>query len=140
MRRFLPGWGLALAALWMLACSGAPPWFELVSLEQARELLGDPAIALVDVVADGTGQPGALPGGVRWKLGKARPMPPEEVPPDIGVLVVGSERSLGLRSAAALARAGNRPVYVFIPGDADERSSLYALALETKEESIGQDS
>jgi hypothetical protein len=39
-----------------------------------------------------------------------------------------------------LARAGNHPVLVFIPRNAEERSSLYALALQTEEKIRGENS
>ncbi|MCP4003547.1 MAG: hypothetical protein GY725_05075 [bacterium] len=122
------------------ACSGSPPWFEVVSLEQASQMLGDPKIALVDAVSDGDDQPGPLPGGVRWKLSSSPAQPPENVPQLAGVLIVGSEKRIAYRSAAALARAGNQPIYVFIPSDADERSRLYASALQSEEGPRGNDS
>ncbi len=124
----------------VLGCPGAPPWFEEVGLERASSLLTDPGIALVDAVSDENGQPGPLPGGVRWKLGPAPALRPEAVPAAGGVLVVGSEARVAYRSAAALARAGNQPVYVFIPMNADERSRLYASALASEEVPRGEDS
>ncbi len=140
MRRLVARIALVSAALWTLGCPGAPPRFEEISLDQARELLSTPEVSLVDAVSDQTGQPGPLPGGVRWKLGADPPERPEALANQGAVLVVGSAPRIAYRSAAALARAGNRPVYVFIPMNAEERSTLYSFALEIEEVPSGEDS
>ncbi|MEE9281429.1 MAG: hypothetical protein V3V67_14745 [Myxococcota bacterium] len=125
----LPGW----------ACSPFALSFEEVPVETARRLLRDPRVALIDAVADEKGQPGALPGGFRWTLGERAEPAPRGLPSG-AVLVIASDRRIGQRSAAALARAGNRPVYLFIPRNAQERTSLYALALQTEETIRDEDS
>ena len=50
-----------------------------------------------------------------------------------GVLVIAPTTAEGYRRAAALSRSGSHPTYVCVPENADERSSLYALARLTKE-------
>ena len=50
-----------------------------------------------------------------------------------GVLVIAATKQEGFRAAAALARSGNHPTYLCISANADERGSLYALALKTRE-------
>jgi hypothetical protein len=135
MSRFARWAGLLLT----LACSQLPPSFEEVPLETARELLGDPRISLIDAVAGQAAEGSALPGGFRWDLGEGSEPAPRGLPTG-GVLVVASNRPTAHRSAAALARAGNHPVLVFIPRNAEERSSLYALALQTEEKIRGENS
>jgi hypothetical protein len=57
-----------------------------------------------------------------------------------GVLVYGvDERSTRAR-AAALARAGNHPVLVFVPRDAEERGRFYAVASPAQEVRRDEDS
>ena len=128
----------ALAALGSLACE-PPPSFAEVELDDARRLLREPDVAVVDAVGGARHSLRVLPGAVRWTLTQSPATPPDEIPSG-PVLVVGASRPVGHRSAAALARAGNHPVYMFIPRDADERSSLYALALQSEETTRGEDS
>ena len=137
MLRALPGLlvGLALA----LGCH-APVSFEMISLERARALVESHDLTLLDVVSDGAKPPVRLPGGVRWRVSSGDLALPRSVSEGGGVLIVGSDQHVAHRSAAALARAGNHPVYVFIPRDAEERSSLYAVALQTEEIPRGEDS
>jgi len=63
-----------------------------------------------------------------------------EVPAGHGVLVFGLDAKAARASAATFARAGNRPVLVFIPRDADERGRFYAVASKKQEERRGKDS
>lgn len=108
-------------------------------METATKLLVNPRVSLIDAVADGADQPGELPGGFRWTYTEGAPNAPQNLPAG-GVLVVAVDRRMAHRSAAALVRAGNHPVYVFIPKNAEERSGLYALALQTEEAIRGEDS
>jgi len=65
---------------------------------------------------------------------------PPRVPPGAGVLVFGLDAKAARARAATFARAGNRPVLVFIPRDADERGRFYAVASRRQEERRGKDS
>ena len=55
-------------------------------------------------------------------------------------LLVASSSELGFRSAAALARARNRSIYLFISEAAEERSTLVALRKRREEFPSGRDS
>ena len=127
------------AVLWALACSPLPASFEEVPLEVARRLLRDPGVTLIEAVADSRDAHEALPGGFRWRLGDGFASPKHDLPSG-SALVIAETQRIAHRSAAALARAGNQPVYVFIPTNAEERSSLYALALQIEETIRGEDS
>ena len=130
-------WGAAAALC--VACSPFPASFQEVQMEAVTKLLVDPRVSLIDAVADEADQPGELPGGFRWTHKEGGPNAPHNLPAG-GVLVIAVDRRMAHRSAAALVRAGNHPVYVFIPKNAEERSSLYALALQTEEAIRGEDS
>ncbi len=130
-------WGAAAALC--LACSPFPESFQEVQMNAVVKLLVNPQVSLIDAVADGAGQPGELPGGFRWTHKEGEPKAPQDLPAG-GVLVIAADRRTAHRAAAALVRAGNQPVYVFIPKNAEERSSLYALALQTEEAIRGEDS
>ena len=130
-------WGAAAALC--LACSPFPESFQEVQMNAVVKLLVDPQVSLIDAVADGAGQPGELPGGFRWTHKEGERNAPQDLPAG-GVLVIAADRRMAHRAAAALVRAGNQPVYVFIPKNAEERSSLYALALRTEEAIRGEDS
>ncbi len=139
MPRLLSPGAVAAGLLLLLSCH-PPISFEVISLERARSLVANSRITLLDVVSDKADQPGPLPGGVRWRLSTGEIALPDAVSDGSGVLVVGSSSQVAHRSAAALARAGNHPVFVFIPRDADERSRLYAVARKTEEAPRGEDS
>lgn len=62
------------------------------------------------------------------------------VAPGEGVLVFGLDAKAARARAATFARAGNRPVLVFIPRDADERGRFYAVASQRQEDRRGKDS
>jgi hypothetical protein len=63
-----------------------------------------------------------------------------EVPLGRGVLVFGMDERAARARAAAYARAGNQPVLVFVPRDAEERGRFYAVASREREERSGKDS
>jgi hypothetical protein len=56
------------------------------------------------------------------------------------VLVFGIDERSARARAAALARAGNHPVLVFVPRDAEERGRFYAVASPAEEDRRGEDS
>jgi hypothetical protein len=114
--------GVALA---LLACPAPPPSFRVVDLGEAQALVERREVILVEA-------PAVLRGAAAPEL--------PEVPRGSGVLVFGiDERSTRMR-AAALARAGNRPVLVFVPRDAEERGRFYAVASPAEEDRRGEDS
>jgi hypothetical protein len=124
--------GILWAALLIgLGCPAPQRSFAVVSPEEAQVLLRKGGLSVVEAAS--TDSPGA---------GKAleatpgqetkRPAPPPEAPRG-GVLVIASTAPAGYRTAAALSRSGNRPTYVCISANAEERSRLYALALQTRE-------
>ncbi len=107
------------------ACPAPPASFRVVDLDEAKRLVELRQVLLVEV------EP-ALRGG-------PKPAAPSERLA-IGVLVYGmDERSTRIR-AAALARAGNHPVLVFVPRDAEERGRFYAVASPAEEDRRGEDS
>lgn len=63
-----------------------------------------------------------------------------EVPAGRGVLVFGMDERAARARAALFARAGNQPVLVFVPRDADERGRFYAVASRDREDRRGKDS
>ncbi len=97
--------------------------FAVVSLEQAQALVRDEGLPVVR--ASHPGSSGAAPSTP--ERGAASGSSPR------GVLVIAATKPDGFRAAAALARSGNHPTYLCISANADERGSLYALALETRE-------
>jgi hypothetical protein len=120
------------------ACSPPPPSYQLVSLAEARRLLGERSVALVDAVAAGaTVDPSS---GVLWEIDAGGPVVPPQLDPARPVLIVASSEPVAHRSAAALARAGARGVTVCIARSAEERSSLYAHAPGAEEVQRGRDS
>lgn len=132
--------GLALAAA-LLGCTDAGPSYTRIEIERSRALLESDDVAIVDATSGATAEPEPLPGSTRWILPERGPAPePEGLPTTGAVLVVGNTDAVAHRAAATMARRGNHPVYVFIPRDANERVSLYAVARQTKEASRGEDS
>jgi len=121
------------------SCGEAPPSYRVVSLAEARSVLGQPGINLLDAVGAQSQQPRPLASGFRWKVERGALNPPEELP--VGaVLVVASDESTAHRSAAALARRRFHPVYVYIARSAEDRSRLEAHAPATEEPTGGRDS
>ena len=117
-----------------LAC-GEPRAFRVVSVDDARSLLLTPGASVIDT----GGEPDAIPGGIPYSVPEVGDSVALELPPG-PVLVVASSHASGLRTAAALTRAGNRSVVLFIPASAEERQSLYALASEMRGDSGDKDS
>ncbi|MFQ5513818.1 MAG: hypothetical protein ACE5FG_05215 [Myxococcota bacterium] len=118
----------------------APRYFSLIPLEEARARLSEGGVSLIEAEA-GPGGSRSLPGALLWRIppGPTAPIPPEELPSG-GVLLVAPRDRIGFRAAAALSRAGNHPVFLCILENAEDRSDLYALALQAKENARGRDS
>lgn len=138
-RRLPPLLGAALA-LASTACWELPARFWEVSLREANDLLRDPEVAIVDVLAHGERASQRLPRGIRWRLAGGRWLARPEVPAGPVLVVAATERA-ARRSAAELARSGShRPVYLFVPGSDEERGALQAAALAAREGLRGEDS
>ncbi len=135
-RAWLPLWLVLLAG-----CPEPPASFQQVDAEAARELLTGGRAELVSVVEGGKAAP---PGAsVQWQIERGVPVKLESAPPGLpsgGLLLVASDAELGMRLAAALARPRNREVWLFIPGSAEERQSIYVVRSPTKETPRGADS
>jgi hypothetical protein len=114
-------WLVSVAAA-LLACSPPPAEFRVVNLEEARRLVEKERLTVVEAFVDARGET------------------PPGVPAGAGVLVFGLDAKAARARAATFARAGNRPVLVFIPRDADERGRFYAVASRKQEERRGKDS
>ena len=136
----MPALLLLFAVLGLLAGCGEPRRsFREATLEQANALLADPEVALVEALDPRARGFGALPRGVRWRTRGVRwrlDDPPRRHEPVLRpgvVLVLGSSRAVGFRSAAELAREGASAVWVFVPKSEDERAALVVPAVEAKE-------
>jgi hypothetical protein len=121
------------------ACGEAPPSYRVVSLGEARSVLEQPGVSLLDAVGAQAEQPRPLASGFRWRVERGALTPPQELPIG-GVLVVASDERTAHRSAAALARRQFHPVYVYIARSAEDRSRLEAHAPATEELTGGRDS
>jgi hypothetical protein len=108
----------------LFGCGPRPPEFREVGLEEARALIQEQRLTVVEAFSD-----------VRKTAEKA-----PEVQPDAGVLVFGLDAKAARARAATFARAGNHPVLLFIPRDADERGKFYAVASRRQEDRRGKDS
>jgi hypothetical protein len=128
---------LLLVAL-LAGCGEAPRSFREATLPEASELLRDPSIRVVEAL-DGPGRGFGTARGLRWRLDVGPPGGQPEVG-DGPVLVLGSSQDAAHRSAAALARSGHRPVWVFVPETDGERAALAAAPLEAKEKTRGEGS
>ena len=106
----------------LFGCAPPPPEFREVGLEEARSLVQSERLIVVEALAD------------------ARDRQPADAPEGAGVLVFGLDARAARARAATFARAGNRPVLVFIPRDADERGRFYAVASQRQEDRRGKDS
>jgi hypothetical protein len=113
---------LVSVAVAVLACAPPPAEFRVVGLDEARRLVERERMVVVEAFAD------------------ARSETSPAVPAAVGVLVFGLDAKAARARAATFARAGNRPVLVFIPRDADERGRFYAVASQRQEERRGKDS
>jgi hypothetical protein len=135
-RAWLPLLGVLLAG-----CPEPPASFQKVDAKAAHELLAEGRAELLTVVE---GDEAAPPGGrVQWRLEAGVPVKLESAPSDLpsgGLLVVASDTELGMRLAAALARPGDREVWLFIPASAEERQSIYVVHSPTQETPLGADS
>ncbi|HTO06149.1 MAG TPA: hypothetical protein VMR86_03755 [Myxococcota bacterium] len=115
---------LLSALIAFLACGPRPAEFRVVGLDEARravELEGISVVEAVDPLSAAPSDPAAVPAGS-------------------GVLIVGLDARVARMRAANFARAGNHPVLVFIPRDADERGRFYAAAAQRQEVRRGKDS
>jgi hypothetical protein len=109
----------------LAACPAPPASFRVVDLSEAKLLVERHEVVLIE----------AAP----MLLSAPKPAAPA-VSLGSGVLVYGiDERSTRAR-AADLARAGNHPVLVFVPRDAEERGRFYAVASPAEEDRRGEDS
>jgi hypothetical protein len=107
----------------LFGCAPRPPEFREVGLEEARTVVQAQRLTVVEAFAD------------PHKQEQDRP-----VEPDGGVLVFGLDAKAARARAATFARAGHRPVLVFIPKNADERGRFYAVASRRQEDRRGKDS
>jgi hypothetical protein len=112
---------LAAVASALLACAPPPAEFRVVDLDEARRLVVHDRLIVVEVPAEKSAATSDVPAGA-------------------GVLVFGLDAKAARARAATFARAGNRPVVVFIPRDADERGRFYAVASQRQEDRRGKDS
>jgi hypothetical protein len=97
----------------------------MVGLDEARQAVEVEQMSVVEALDEAAG-PASDPAAV--------------VPPGSGVLIVGLDARAARMRAATFARAGNHPVLVFIPRDADERGRFYAAASQRQEVRRGKDS
>ncbi len=115
---------LALMTTGLGACPAPPSSFRVVDLEEAERLAGTREVVLVEA-------PEVMP---------KHPRASEPTYPGSGVLVFGVNEHSTRARAAAIARAGNHPVLVFVPRDANERGRFYAVAIPAEEDRRGEDS
>jgi len=108
----------------LFGCAPRPPEFREVGLEEARALVQAQRLTVVEALAD-----------TRREARDGSAAQPEG-----GVLVFGLDAKAARARAAIFARAGHRPVLVFIPKDADERGRFYAVASRRQEDRRGKDS
>jgi len=113
---------LLLASSGLFGCAPRPPEFREVGLEEARALVQAERLTVVEADPRKQDKDGA------------------SLEPAGGVLVFGLDAKAARARAAIFARAGHRPVLVFIPKDADERGRFYAVASRRQEDRRGKDS
>ncbi len=116
---------LATVATVLCACPAPPASFRVVDLAEAQRVVGHHELILVEATPATRARPDA-----------ASP----DVPVSVGVLVFGDDERVTRARAAELARAGNHPVLVFVPRDAEERGSFYAVASPAEEVRRDEDS
>src|SRR5262249_55013593 len=88
----------------VLACGPRPAEVRVIGLDEARQAVVGQELSVVEAFDAASPQPGNA----------------AVVPPGAGVLIVGLDARAARMRAASFARAGNHPVLVFIPRDADE--------------------
>jgi hypothetical protein len=135
----LAGAALCVLALGAASCGEAPPSYRVVSLREARQLVEQPDVTLLDAVGAQAAQGEPLPRSVVWRIERGALTPPDTLPSG-AVLVVASDERTAHRSAAALARQRHHPVYVYILRSAEDRTSLQARAPAKEELPGGRDS
>jgi hypothetical protein len=111
-------WLVSVAAA--IAACAPPAEFRVVGLDEAQRSVEREHLSVVEAGAD------------------VSDAAARSVPSGSGVLVFGLDAKAARARAATFARAGNRPVLVFIPRDAAERGRFYAAARQ--EERHGKDS
>ncbi|MGH2899790.1 MAG: hypothetical protein ACRDMZ_14040 [Solirubrobacteraceae bacterium] len=116
---------LAAVVMSLAACPAPPPSFRIIDLAEAKSAVEAHVLVLVE----------AAPVLLHGPSAHA-----SDVPKDVGVLVFGIDERSARARAAALARAGNQPVLVFVPRDAEERGRFYAVASPAQEDRRGKDS
>lgn len=125
-------------------CPELPASFARVDAEAARELLARDRAQWVSAIAQDDPAPAA--GGPTWRVPADAPLELDAAPddlPDGDLLVVAQDAELGMRLAAALARPRNRRIWLYIPGSAEERQSVYVVRSPNppeKEDPRGADS
>ena len=117
----VPCWVLCWGWIAFLGCGSGPVEFRVVAMDEAQRALVSEQLFILE--AQDEVQP-----------------PVDAVPPGAGVLIVGLNGRVARARAANFARAGNHPVLVFIPRDADERGRFYAAAAQRQEVHRGKDS
>jgi hypothetical protein len=125
MRSRARTWLLAGLITGLFGCPAPPASFRVLGLAEAEQVASDHALLLVE----------APPVFLRTPV-RVSPA----IPPGAGVLVYGTDERATRAYAAALARAGNHPVLVFVPRDAEERGRFYAVASPAEEDRRGKDS
>jgi hypothetical protein len=116
---------LASVLAGLAACTAPPASFRVVDLAEAKRAVEARVLVLVE----------AAPVLLRGSSSTAA-----EIPDGAGVLVFGIDERSARARAAALARAGNHPVLVFVPRDAEERGRFYAVASPAEEDRRDEDS
>jgi hypothetical protein len=116
---------LAGVVMGLVGCPAPPPSFRVVDLAEAKRAVEAHVLILVEAAPVLLRGPGASAG---------------DVPKGAGVLVFGIDERSARARAAGLARAGNHPVLVFVPRDAEERGRFYAVASPAEEDRRGKDS
>jgi hypothetical protein len=116
---------LAAVVSSLAACPAPPPSFRVVDLAEAKRAVEAHVLVLVEAAPVLLHGPGAVTA---------------DIPAGAGVLVFGIDERSARSRAAALARAGNQPVLVFVPRDAEERGRFYAVASPAEEDRRDEDS
>ncbi len=127
-----------LCASLLFACGEGPRSFRQATLAETSSLLADPSVSVVEAI-EGSGRGLGSGRSLLWRLDD----PLAGGQPELAggaVLVLGSSIGAAHRSAAAFARAGHTPVWVFVPETDRERAALAAHPLEAREKTRGEGS